>query len=89
MSSTHVPAVLGSVSSLSSHDLDSVLRENRVFPPPEEFSRDAQIKSIEQYESMYKQSIEAVQQGQDPVGIIREPAKNKMLAPVPGEFQVS
>jgi hypothetical protein len=37
---------------------------------------------------MYKQCIEAVQRGQDPVGIIRDPAKNKMLAPVPGEFQV-
>jgi acetyl-CoA synthetase len=58
MSSTHVPAVPGSVSSLSNQDLDSLLRENRVFPPPEEFSRNAQIKSIEQYESMYKQSIE-------------------------------
>ena len=38
---------------------------------------------------MFKQSIDAVQQGQDPVGIIRDPAKNKILSPVPGEFQVS
>jgi len=58
MSSTHVPAVSSSVSSLSNQDLDSVLRENRIFPPPEEFSSKASIGSIEQYESMYKQSIE-------------------------------
>ncbi len=58
MSSTHVPAVPSPVSSLSNQDLDSILRENRVFPPPEEFSRNAHIKSLEQYEAMYKQSIE-------------------------------
>ncbi len=46
------------VSSLASQDLDSTLRENRVFPPPEEFSRRAHIKSLEEYEVLYKQSIE-------------------------------
>ena len=51
MSSSHV-------SSLASQDLDSILRENRVFPPPEEFSRKAHIKSLEEYEALYKQSIE-------------------------------
>jgi acetyl-CoA synthetase len=58
MPSTHVPAVSSSISSLSNQDLDSVLRENRVFPPPEEFSSKAHIKSVEEYEAMYKQSIE-------------------------------
>ena len=38
---------------------------------------------------MFKQSIDAVQQGQDPVAIIRDPVKNKILSPTPGEFQVS
>jgi len=38
---------------------------------------------------MFKQCIEAVQRGQDPVGIIRDPVKNDMLAPVPGEFRMS
>ena len=38
MSSTHVPADPASVSSLSNQDLESTLRENRVFPPPAEFS---------------------------------------------------
>ncbi|MBS1806531.1 MAG: acetate--CoA ligase [Acidobacteria bacterium] len=58
MSSPHVPADPKSVSSLSSQDLDSLLREARVFPPPPEFSAKAHIKSLEQYEQMYKQSIE-------------------------------
>jgi acetyl-CoA synthetase len=58
MSSTHVPAVPGSLTSLSNEDLESTLRELRVFPPPEEFSRKAHIQSLEQYETMYKQSIE-------------------------------
>jgi hypothetical protein len=38
---------------------------------------------------MFKQCIEAVQNGRDPVGTIRDPAKNDVLQPVPGEFQVS
>ena len=46
------------IPSLASQDLDSTLRENRVFPPPEEFSRKAHIKSLEEYEALYKQSIE-------------------------------
>ena len=58
MSSTHVPADPASVSSLSNQDLESTLRENRVFPPPEEFSKRAHIKSLEQYDAMYKQSID-------------------------------
>ncbi len=39
-------------------DIDSTLRENRVFPPPAEFAAKAHIKSLEQYETMYRQSIE-------------------------------
>ncbi len=39
-------------------DIDSTLRENRVFPPPPEFSAKAHIKSLEQYESLYRESIE-------------------------------
>jgi acetyl-CoA synthetase len=58
MSSTHVPADPKSVSSLSNQDLESTLRENRVFPPPAEFSKQAHIKSLDEYEAMYKKSIE-------------------------------
>ncbi|UWZ84103.1 acetate--CoA ligase [Occallatibacter riparius] len=39
-------------------NLDSTLREDRIFPPPAEFSAHAHIKSIEEYETLYKQSIE-------------------------------
>src|SRR5579863_3000873 len=42
----------------SNHDIDSTLRENRLFPPPPEFSAKAHIKSLEEYEQLYKQSIE-------------------------------
>ncbi len=39
-------------------NLDSTLREDRVFPPPAEFSAAAHIKSLEQYETLYRQSID-------------------------------
>jgi acetyl-CoA synthetase len=39
-------------------DIDSTLRENRVFPPPAEFAAKAHIKSLEEYEALYKKSIE-------------------------------
>ncbi len=51
-----------------SPDLDSTLREDRVFPPPPEFSQQAHIKSLEEYEAMYKRSIE------DPEGFWAEAA---------------
>jgi acetyl-CoA synthetase len=41
-----------------STDLDSSLRENRVFPPPAEFAAKAHVKSLEQYEAMYRRSVE-------------------------------
>jgi acetyl-CoA synthetase len=46
------------VSSIAQQDIDSTLRENRVFPPPPAFSAKAHIKSLEEYETLYKQSIE-------------------------------
>ena len=39
-------------------DIESTLRENRVFPPPAEFAAKAHIKSLEEYEALYKKSIE-------------------------------
>ncbi len=46
------------ISAAINQDLDSTLRENRVFPPSPEFSAKAHIKSLEQYEVLYKQSID-------------------------------
>ena len=51
MSSLPVPTI-------ASQDIDSTLRENRVFPPPPEFSAKAHIKSLEEYEALYKKSID-------------------------------
>ena len=57
MSSTQ-PSPGAPATSASQQDLDSVLRENRLFPPSHEFSSRAHIKSLEQYEEMYRKSIE-------------------------------
>ena len=43
----------------SSSSIDSVLQEHRVFPPPPEFSATARINARQQYEQMYRESIEA------------------------------
>ena len=39
-------------------NLDSSLRENRVFAAPAEFAAKAHVKSVEQYEAMYRRSVE-------------------------------
>jgi acetyl-CoA synthetase len=33
--------------------MEALMEEGREFPPPPEFSADAHIKSMEQYEEMY------------------------------------
>src|SRR5580698_659263 len=55
--------------SAANRDIDATLRENRVFPPPAEFSAKAHIKSLEEYEALYKRSIE------DPEGFWAEAAR--------------
>ncbi|UCD35162.1 MAG: AMP-binding protein, partial [Nitrospiraceae bacterium] len=45
----------------------------KTFPPPEEFSRKAHIRSLEQYEKMYRKSIE------DPEGFWAEIAEKEIL----------
>jgi 5,5'-dehydrodivanillate O-demethylase len=37
---------------------------------------------------MHRQSIEAVERGEDPIGVIRDPAKNEIIRIVPGEYRV-
>jgi len=48
--------------------IESILTEKRSFPPSEEFSRDAHVKSMAQYEEMYKRA------DQDPEGYWSEVA---------------
>jgi acetyl-CoA synthetase len=38
--------------------MDSLLREHRVFPPPAAFAQRAWIQSAEQYDALYRRSIE-------------------------------
>ena len=38
--------------------IDSTLDEQRSFPPPAEFSQKAQIKSLAEYDALYKESVE-------------------------------
>src|ERR1019366_9796747 len=46
------------VHTLDSTNMESLLRENRVFQPPAEFAAKARIGSVEQYEAMYRRSVE-------------------------------
>ena len=52
MSSPHVPQDAD-----ARQNIDSTLRENRVFEPSAEFSRKAYIRSLEEYEALYSESI--------------------------------
>ena len=41
-----------------STSIDSILQEQRKFEPPAEFSRHADIKSMAEYERLYKESVD-------------------------------
>jgi acetyl-CoA synthetase len=41
-----------------SQSIDSILKESRVFPPSQEFSNDAHIKSLELYQQLYREAHE-------------------------------
>ena len=45
------------MSSAASTNMESLLREDRVFPPPAEFAAKAHIKSLAEYEALYAESI--------------------------------
>ncbi len=38
-------------------EIDSMMRERRVFPPPKNLSQSAYVKSMEEYETLYRESI--------------------------------
>ena len=41
-----------------STNIDSILQEQRKFPPPPEFSQQAHVKSMDEYERLYKESVD-------------------------------
>ena len=47
---------MGNTSAISQVNIDSILQETRVFPPSPEFSSKAHIKSLEEYERIYKEA---------------------------------
>ncbi|MGA8109956.1 MAG: acetate--CoA ligase [Acidobacteriaceae bacterium] len=49
-------------------NLETILREHRVFPPPEEFAQRAHIKSLAEYQRIYQHSV------RDPEGFWAEAA---------------
>ena len=57
-----------SVESKPNENFESLMREDRVFPPPAEFAAKARIGSEAEYERMYKRSVE------DPEGFWAEAA---------------
>ncbi len=44
--------------STSATSIDSIMVENRIFPPPEKLAKSAHIKGMEQYKRMYQESIQ-------------------------------
>jgi acetyl-CoA synthetase len=60
---------MSSTTTSTDPNLDSVLRENRVFPPLAEFAAKAHIKSLAEYEQIYRRSVE------DPEGFWAEAAR--------------
>jgi acetyl-CoA synthetase len=41
---------------MSQPTIESILQENRLFPPPAEFSQNTQIKSLEEYQQLYEKA---------------------------------
>src|SRR5512137_460040 len=39
--------------------IESVLNENRIFPPPKDFSRQAHLQSLAQYRRLYRESVQS------------------------------
>src|SRR5579863_8363035 len=50
--------VMAEKASISNTDIDSVLQEQRRFESPEHFRSHAHIKSLEEYEHIYRESVE-------------------------------
>src|SRR5258706_5057894 len=46
------------IADLQASSIDSILQEQRSFPPPAEFSQQAHIKGLEEYERLYRESMD-------------------------------
>jgi acetyl-CoA synthetase len=46
----------------SEQSISSTMQENRIFPPPPEFSATARIKSMDEYKRLYRESIDQPEQ---------------------------
>jgi acetyl-CoA synthetase len=57
---------------MSQKNIEVLMAENRTFPPSKEFSAKAHIKSIEEYEAIYKRSVD------DPEGFWGEMAEKNL-----------
>ncbi len=57
---------------MAEREIDVLLKERRRFPPPGEFSRKAHIKSMAEYEEIYRRSVE------DPEGFWAEMAEGSV-----------
>jgi acetyl-CoA synthetase len=57
---------------MNNTDIESVLREDRKFAPQEEFAKNARISSFEEYQRLYKRSID------DPEGFWAEQAEQEI-----------
>ncbi len=58
---------------MSKESIDVLSTEKRTFPPSKEFSEKAHIKNIEEYEKLYKRSVE------DPDGFWAEMAEKQLI----------
>src|SRR5512135_1217029 len=57
---------------MSQKNIEVLMAENRTFPPSKEFSEKAHIKSLADYEKMYRRSVE------DPDGFWAEMAEKQL-----------
>jgi acetyl-CoA synthetase len=60
--SSHLLELINRGGSVSEKAIQSTLQENRVFPPAPEFSARAHIKSMAEYSSLWKKSIDQPEQ---------------------------
>jgi acetyl-CoA synthetase len=57
---------------MSQETIESILQEKRLFYPPAEFTRDAQIQSLEKYQELYNQAVD------DPEGFWAQLAEKEL-----------